>query len=63
MASMPDPMGTIQVQHVTASNAQVALQAAATVYSGARGHVRLADVKLVAESFKNWLDAKDEGKL
>lgn len=45
------------------TNAQAALQAAATVYSGARGHVRLADVKLVAESFLNWLDAKDQGKL
>ena len=40
------------------TNAQAALQAAATVYQGGRGHTTPASVKLLAESFKNWLDAQ-----
>lgn len=42
------------------NNAQAALQAAATVYSGGRGHTTPASVKLLAETFKNWLDHQDQ---
>lgn len=42
------------------TNAQAALQAASTVYSGGRGHTTPASVKLLAETFKNWLDAHDK---
>ena len=45
------------------TNAQAALQAAATVYSGGRGHTTPAAVKLLAESFKNWLDWKDREEI
>jgi hypothetical protein len=41
------------------TNAQAALQAAATVYSGGRGHTTPAAVKILAESFKKWLDHQD----
>lgn len=41
---------------MTMTNAQAALQAAATVYSGGRGHATPASVKQLAESFQNWLD-------
>jgi hypothetical protein len=41
------------------TNAQTALTAAATVYSGGRGHTTPAAVKLLAETFKNWLDHQD----
>lgn len=42
------------------TNAQAALQAAATVFSGGRGHTAPADVKGMAASFKNWLDHQDK---
>jgi hypothetical protein len=51
-------MGTIKVEHVSASSAHVALQAAATVYSGGRdysGH----QVTALADVFLDWLDAQD----
>jgi uncharacterized protein YktB (UPF0637 family) len=41
------------------TNAQAALAAAANVYSGGRGHTTPAAVKLLAESFKSWLDHHD----
>jgi len=41
------------------TNAQTALTAAATVYSGGRGHTTPAAVKLLAESLKKWLDHQD----
>jgi len=41
------------------TNAQAALTAAATVYSGGRGHTTPAAVKLLAESLKKWLDYQD----
>jgi hypothetical protein len=41
------------------TNAQAALAAAATVFSGGRGHTTPASVKLLAESFKGWLDHHD----
>jgi hypothetical protein len=41
------------------TNAQAALAAAATVYSGGRGHTTPAAVKLLAESFLKWLDYHD----
>lgn len=58
MASMPDPMGTIRVEHVTATNAQVALQAAAAVYSGGRGYTS-AQVFAFADECLKWLEARD----
>lgn len=41
------------------TNAQAALQAAATVYSGGRGNTTPASVKLLADVFKDWLDDHD----
>lgn len=58
MANMPDPMGAIRVEHVTATNAQVALQAAAMVFSGGRGYSS-AQVFAMADECLKWLDAKD----
>lgn len=41
------------------TNAQAALQAAATVYSGGRGHTAPEHVKGMAAAFKLWLDNQD----
>lgn len=41
------------------TNNQAALQAAATVFAGGRGHTAPADVKGMAQAFKGWLDAQD----
>lgn len=44
------------------TNAQAALQAAATVYSGGRGHTAPDHVKGMAASFKVWLDQQDRAE-
>ena len=41
------------------TNNQVALMAAATVFSGGRGHTAPADVKGMAQAFNTWLDQQD----
>lgn len=42
------------------TNAQAALQAAATVYGGGRGHTAPDHVKAMANQFKQWLDKHDQ---
>jgi len=44
------------------TNAQAALQAAATVYSGGRGHTAPEHVKGMAAAFKLWLDNQDRAE-
>lgn len=58
MAQANVPMGTIKVEHVTATNAQAALQSAATVFSGGRGYSREQVVQL-AGYLRGWLDGQD----
>lgn len=41
------------------TNAQAALQAAATQYSGAKGYATCSDITGLAEGFKEWLDKQD----
>lgn len=41
------------------TNAQAALQAAATIYTGGRGHTDHVNVTLAADHFKYWLDLND----
>lgn len=44
---------------MTMTNAQAALQAAASVYSGGRGHTVPTDVTGMAARFKAWLDQQE----
>ena len=41
------------------TNAQAALQAAATVHAGSKGYTSAQTVTNMAFQFKNWLDTKD----
>lgn len=42
------------------TNAQAALQAAATIHTGSKGNVSLDTVQALAHHFKRWLDRKDQ---